>query len=91
MTNSNFDKVVGMGSYKGWTRKDFADEMRVQREVMENKNSTFEEREDALESAGSLLVRCDDNELFDGLILNHFMEMQKRHLMIMGLELKEIV
>lgn len=76
----DLNKVVGVGPYKGMTRKDFISEINEQRKVMENRNSTKDECENVVSEAGALLIRCDDEEMMNSLILAHFNEMNKRFL-----------
>lgn len=81
LKNTELNKVVGFGPYKGMTRKDFISEMSEQRKVMEDCNSTKDEREHVVSEAGALLIRCDDEEMMNGLLLAHFNEMNKRFLL----------
>lgn len=88
MKTLEFDLAVGFGPCSGWTRKDFSDEMRAQREVMESASTTLEQKEEALKAAWGLKIRCDDPEMFDGIIYAHATEMQKRFFMVLNLEIE---
>lgn len=80
---SDFDtsKVVGIGPFAGWTRKDFIDEMKEQRNQMSKKSISIDERDNIVSSASGLLLRCNDRQWLNREILFHFQEMHKRLLM----------
>lgn len=85
---SDFDtsKVVGTGPFSGWTRKDFIDEMKEQRNQMGKKSISIDERDDIVRSASGLLLRCNDRQWLNKEVLFHFQEMHKRLLMSLSIE-----
>lgn len=89
MKTLDFDLVVGFGPCGGWTRKDFSDEMRAQREVIESASTTLEQKEEALKAAWGLKIRCNDPDMFDGIIYAHAIELQKRFFMVLNLEIEK--
>lgn len=86
MCDFDTSKVVGVGPFTGWTRKDFIDEMKEQRNQMSKKNISIDERDEIVMSASGLLLRCDDRKWLNKEILFHFQEMHKRLLMSLSMQ-----
>ena len=79
--------VVGTGSLTGWTKQDFLDEIKSQREIVCNRNSTGEQRLDAIAKAASLVLMCGD-EAFCNTLINMVDEMKARDRMMLDIAFK---
>lgn len=90
MCDSDLKSTVGDGSLCGWTKQDFIDEIMQQRVIVCSKDSTSEDRINAITNASTLVLMCSDRKFRETTLRNIIEEMKARDEMLLRLEFNKL-